>query len=149
MGHLPNTQRFLGPVHLDQLTTWMGRGGYTETFPRALLHDMGGGVQTAMWWCASGVGGLCDYWVTWVTPVPIWLGFGFGTALGLGLGLRRPDLGLGLDNLLSRTGIHASRIHQLLHCIPFPLIGHFSRLIIIKLKEKLKGIFLERNSSKT
>ena len=31
-------------VHLDQLTTWMGRGGYAETFsfqhffPRALLH---------------------------------------------------------------------------------------------------------------
>ncbi len=48
----------------------------------------------------GGVGGPCDYCVTPV--VPIGLGFGFRTTLGLGL--RGPDLGLGLDNLLSSTG---------------------------------------------
>ena len=64
-------------VHQVQLTTLMGRGGYTEKF-----------FSRSYEWLIT-----CDYCVT---PVPIGLGFGFGTALGLGL--RGLDLGLGLDS---------------------------------------------------
>ena len=53
-------------VHLDQLTTWMGREGYTETF--FLEHSFM--LKSYRWW--GGGGGLLDFSVT---PVLIGLGF--------------------------------------------------------------------------
>ena len=55
-------------VHLVQLTTWMGRGGHTETFSLFELWGLGWGCG----WCGVWGGGPCDFIVT---PVPIGLGF--------------------------------------------------------------------------
>ena len=54
-------------VHLVQLTTWMGRGGHTETF--SLLEPLGGGL---------GGGGPCDFSVTPSPLTGIWT-FGLWT----------------------------------------------------------------------
>ncbi len=61
-------------VHLDQLTTWMGRGGYTETFfPSTTFSLEHSFMVKRYWWGGVGWGGgLLDFSVT---PLPIGLGF--------------------------------------------------------------------------
>ena len=72
-------------VLLIQLTTWMGRGGYNETFfpfnTSSLEYSFM--VKSYGWWWGR-VGGPCDYSVT---PVPI--GLGFGTAFRKEIVLRK------------------------------------------------------------
>ena len=84
-------------VHLVQLTTWMGRGGHTETFSLLELFPWG----SPSWLKVVGGGGGVG-WVAHVIivspPVPIGLGFFTFLGLGLRLVLGGQDLGLGLDN---------------------------------------------------
>ena len=76
-------------VHLVQLMTWMGRGSQTETFSLLELFP-----YSALSWLKVmggwGVGGPCDYRVSFKSK-SLYLYF-LGTLLVLGLGF-----GLGLD----------------------------------------------------